>query len=248
MKLPKHVAIIMDGNGRWAKARGHSRFFGHIRGASKAKKIIEEGARLGLDSLTLFTFSTENWKRPQDEIRFLMLLLKKRLKRETRNLIKNNIRFDCIGDISRLPVSVLEQVQETRMLTKDNTGMKLTFALNYGGRQEIVNAVKNLAEKVKNAKLSPDDITEESLSDALQSSYLQDPDLIIRTSGESRLSNFFLWQAAYSEFYVTPVYWPDFTTENLHQALKSFQKTERRFGKTSEQLVPMPLPTQEMVR
>lgn len=240
MKLPKHVAIIMDGNGRWAKARGHNRFFGHIRGASRAKMIIEESARLGLDSLTLFTFSTENWKRPQDEVSFLMLLLKKRLKRETRNLIQNNIRFDCIGDISRLPTSVLEQVKETKRLTRDNTGMKLTFALNYGGRQEILDAVQALAQKVKDSEITPEDITEDSLSRALQSSYLPDPDLIIRTSGESRLSNFFLWQAAYSEFYVTPVFWPDFTTDNLHKALEDFQKTERRFGKTSEQLMPSP--------
>ena len=240
MKLPKHVAIIMDGNGRWAKARGHNRFFGHIRGASRAKMIIEESARLGLDSLTLFTFSTENWKRPQDEVSFLMLLLKKRLKRETRNLVQNNIRFDCIGDVSQLPMSVLEQVNETKRLTKNNTGMKLTFALNYGGRQEILDAVQGLAQKVKNAEMSPEDISEDSISSSLQSSYLPDPDLIIRTSGESRLSNFFLWQAAYSEFYVTPVFWPDFTTDDLHKALEDFQKTERRFGKTSEQLTPSP--------
>lgn len=248
MKLPKHVAIIMDGNGRWAKARGHNRFFGHIRGASRAKRIIEESARLGLDSLTLFTFSTENWKRPQDEVSFLMLLLKKRLKRETRNLIRNNIRFDCIGDISQLPVGVLEQVNETRRLTKDNTGMKLTFALNYGGRHELVDAVKKLAEKVKSSELNPSDISEESISKALQSSYLADPDLIIRTSGESRLSNFFLWQAAYSEFYVTPVFWPDFTIDDLHHALESYHKTERRFGKISEQLTPKPETTQEAIQ
>lgn len=247
LQQPKHVAIIMDGNGRWAKARGHNRFFGHIRGASRAKQIIEECARLKLDSLTLFTFSTENWKRPQEEVSFLMLLLKKRLRRETKNLIQNNIRFNCIGDTTKLPKGVQDQVEETKRLTKDNTGMKLTFALNYGGRHEILDAVKDLAKNVENGALSADAIDETMLSQRLQSSYLPDPDLIIRTSGESRLSNFFLWQAAYSEFYVTPVYWPDFTAEHLHIAIDDFCGTERRFGKTSEQLVSIPTKSTDMV-
>lgn len=236
MKLPNHVAIIMDGNGRWAKSRGHGRYFGHIRGAGRAKQIIEECARLKIGNLTLFTFSTENWKRPQDEVSFLMLLLKKRLKRETALLIQNNIRFRCIGDLSRLPESVRRQVDETIELTKNNTGMNLTFALNYGGRQEILESVKEIAEKVKSGELSPGQIDESFFSQQLPSHFLPDPDLIIRTSGESRLSNFFLWQAAYAEFFVTPVLWPDFTTDQLHQALQQFARVERRFGMTSEQL------------
>ncbi|MCB0407562.1 MAG: isoprenyl transferase [Bdellovibrionales bacterium] len=237
MQLPKHVAIIMDGNGRWAKARGHNRFFGHIRGAKRAKQIIEECARLNVQNLTLFTFSTENWKRPAEEVNFLMLLLRKRLKSETKNLIKNNIRFHCIGDLSQLPTSVLDQVNNTIEQTKNNTGMNLTFALNYGGRQEIISAVKSLAEDVDAGRIEPKDIDEALISNKLPSSFLQDPDLIIRTSGESRLSNFFLWQAAYAEFYVTPIYWPDFDAEALQDAFSKFALIERRFGMTSEQVL-----------
>lgn len=236
MVLPRHLAIIMDGNGRWAKARGHNRFFGHIRGAKRAKQIIEESARLNLESLTLFTFSTENWMRPQEEVSFLMLLLKRRLKRETPTLIKNNIQFRCLGDMSELPVSVQKQVEETTDMTKGNTGLKLNFALNYGGRQEILQGVRKIARLAQDGDIEPSQISEEKLSQSLQSCFLPDPDLIIRTSGESRLSNFFLWQAAYSEFHVVDIHWPDFKIPHLHKALHTFASKERRFGKTSDQV------------
>ena len=236
MNLPKHLAIIMDGNGRWAKARGQNRTFGHIRGAVVAKKIIEEAARIGLPHLTLFTFSTENWLRPETEVSFLMSLLFRRLRKERQSLIKNNIQFHCIGDMSRLPAQVLFEVEETIRATADCTGMKLIFALSYGGRQELTQAAKLLAQQVKDGLLDPEDIDDATLNGALESSWLPHPDLIVRTSGESRLSNFFLWQAAYSEIYFTDKLWPEFSAADLHDALLFFSSRERRFGKTSEQV------------
>lgn len=236
MNLPKHLAIIMDGNGRWAKARGQNRTFGHIRGAVVAKKIIEEAARIGLPHLTLFTFSTENWLRPESEVSFLMSLLFRRLRKERQTLTKNNIKFECIGDMSRLPAQVLFEVEETMRATAHCTGMKLVFALSYGGRQEITQAARFLAQQVKDGNLDPEDIDDATMNAALESSWLPHPDLIIRTSGESRLSNFFLWQAAYSEIYFTEKLWPDFSSADLHEALQFFATRERRFGKISEQI------------
>ncbi len=226
----------MDGNGRWAKARGQNRTFGHIRGAVVAKKIIEEAARIGLSHLTLFTFSTENWLRPETEVSFLMSLLFRRLRKERQTLIKNNIQFHCIGDMSRLPAQVLFEVEETIRETAHCTGMKLVFALSYGGRQELTQAARFLAQQVKDGTLDPEDIDDATLNGALESSWLPHPDLIVRTSGESRLSNFFLWQAAYSEIYFTEKLWPEFSAADLHEALQFFSSRERRFGKTSEQV------------
>lgn len=231
LKLPRHVAIIMDGNGRWAQARGHTRFFGHIRGARSAKAIIEHCARLKIPHLTLYAFSTENWFRPFEEVSFLMRLLRRHLKKETSNLIKNNIRFRCIGDIARLPHEVQEAVYETIRLTEGNTGMEVVFALSYGGRQEIRDAVVELARQVNEGLLEPEEIDEGLISRHLQSAFLPDPDLVVRTSGENRISNFFLWQSAYSEFYISPKLWPDFTPSDLDDALSFYAKRERRFGR-----------------
>ncbi len=236
MKLPEHLAIIMDGNGRWAQTRGHHRVFGHVRGAQVAKRIVEECARKKLKNLTLFTFSTENWRRPGAEVSFLMKLLARRLRREAPSLALNNIRFHCIGDFSRLPETVQECVRETLRQTAHCTGMNLTFALSYGGRQELVQAARRLAEQVASGAISVSEIDEGSLGKSLESSFLPDPDLIIRTSGEHRLSNFFLWQAAYSEFHVCDKAWPDFDLVDLEYALRTFAQRERRYGRTSDQV------------
>ncbi len=235
MELPKHLAIIMDGNGRWATHRGHQRINGHVRGASVAKRVIEECARRGLKNLTLFTFSTENWLRPTVEVSFLMSLLARRLKRETPMLINNNIRFHCIGELERVPNAVRERVLATIKETEHCTGMNLTFALSYGGRQELTAAVRRLATQVATGELSPSDIDEAKIASSLESAFLPDPDLIIRTSGEHRLSNFFLWQAAYSEIYICEEPWPEFSTSSLDEALNCFGRRERRFGRTSGQ-------------
>lgn len=241
MELPKHLAIIMDGNGRWALSRGHHRIFGHVRGASIAKKVIEDCARRGIKNLTLFTFSTENWFRPTEEVNFLMSLLARRLRRETPMLIKNNIRFHCIGQVERLPKAVRDRVAETIRQTAGCTGMNLTFALSYGGRQEIAAAVRRLARQVADGELRPDEIDEAKIAGSLESSFLPDPDLIIRTSGEHRLSNFFLWQAAYAELYICEQPWPEFTDLILEKALLDFSLRERRFGRTSDQQNSQPL-------
>jgi undecaprenyl diphosphate synthase len=234
--LPAHLAIIMDGNGRWARSRGHNRFFGHVRGAKVAKKVIEECRRLGVKNLTLFTFSSENWERPPAEVAFLMKLLTRRLRRERPSLIKNNIRFRCIGDFSKLPDSVRAEVDKTVEETKNCTGMNLVFALSYGGRQEIVAAARDLAQQVASGKIKAEDIDEELFARGLSSSFLPDPDLIIRTSGESRLSNFYLWQSAYSELFISPKMWPEFDESDLKEAMACFNTKERRFGKTSDQV------------
>ena len=237
-ELPHHLAIIMDGNGRWAELRRRDRTFGHLKGARVAKSIIETCAELGLPQLTLYAFSTENWLRPKTEVAFLMILLARHLRRERQSLMKNNIRFSVIGDVERLPAPVLAEVNQTIEQTSRNTGMSLTFALSYGGRQEITDAVKAIAEEVASGQLSPDQIDENMISRRLQSASVheQDPDLIIRTSGEYRLSNFMLWQAAYSELYITPTLWPDFGREELLVAFKQFASRERRFGRTTQQL------------
>lgn len=234
--LPTHIAIIMDGNGRWANAHGHHRFFGHVRGARVAKSIIEACSFRQVKFLTLFAFSSENWLRPKDEVNLLMKLLFSRLNRERAGLVRNNIKFKCIGDLERLPAKVKEAVNQTISATDHCTGMTLIFALSYGGRQEIAGAAKKIAFLVGSGQLRPEDVNEELFHSQLESSEIPDPDLIIRTSGESRLSNFYLWQSAYSELMVFPKMWPEFTRNDLDLAIESFNLKERRFGKTSEQL------------
>lgn len=235
-KVPTHLAIIMDGNGRWAEVRQRDRTFGHLKGARVAKNTIELCASLGVQQLTLYTFSTENWLRPHQEVSFLMMLLARHLRKERRTLMKNNIRFSVIGDVSRLPAAVTAEVEKTIEETSKNTGMSLTFALSYGSRQEMTNAVKSLCEDVKAGKLDPSAICEELISSRLQTAHMPDPDLIVRTSGEYRLSNFLLWQAAYSELYITQTLWPDFSKEELMKAFQQYGARERRFGRTTAQL------------
>ena len=234
--LPSHIAIIMDGNGRWAEARGHDRAFGHLRGARVAKQTIETCAAMGIEQLTLYAFSTENWLRPKAEVSFLMLLLGRHLRKERSSLLRNNIRFSVIGEVTRLPKAILEEVEKTIAATSACTGMSLTFALSYGGRQELAEAAKALALDVAAGRLLPEDINESALAAKLQTSHMRDPDLIIRTSGEFRLSNFMLWQAAYSELYVTQKMWPDFDGPELQLALDHFAGRERRFGRTPSQV------------
>lgn len=230
-KTPAHVAIIMDGNGRWAERRGKSRTLGHVRGARVAKKIIAAAVENKISHLTLFAFSTENWFRPENEVHFLMHLLTRQIQREIAMLIKNNVRFRVIGDIARLPISVRTVVENAIAQTKNNTGLNLVFAISYGGRQEIVLAAKSLAKKILNSEIQLDEIDEALFANELESSFLPDPDLIIRTSGECRISNFFLWQAAYSEIYIHNKLWPDFTASDFSEALSIFARRERRMGR-----------------
>lgn len=224
----------MDGNGRWAQLRGHGRFFGHVRGAKTARKIIEAAAERKIEFLTLYTFSMENWRRPEIEVAFLMKLLRRQLLREIKTLMDNNIRFRIVGDKDRLPVEVRKVVDTTIEQTKSNTGMTLVFALSYGSRHEIVEAAQRLARQVSSGHLQVSDIDERMFSACLESAFLPDPDLILRTSGESRLSNFYLWQAAYSEFLSVPTLWPDFTVADLDNALNNYANRERRFGGITE--------------
>jgi len=235
-RLPSHVAIIMDGNGRWAIHHGKSRIFGHHQGVEAVRKVIEAAAEIGLKYLTLYAFSTENWERPDDEVAALMGIMVQSLNDETETLLKNNIKLTAIGDLDRLNKDVKDRLFETIDITSVSTGLRLTVALSYSSRWEIIRAVLNIAAEVKNGTLSP-----ESLNDAVFSRYLcttdlPDPDLMIRTSGERRISNFLLWQCAYTEFYFTDILWPDFGKEDFYNALIDFQKRERRFGKTSEQI------------
>jgi undecaprenyl diphosphate synthase len=221
----------MDGNGRWAQLRGKPRTYGHVKGARVAKKIITHAADLKLNNLTLYAFSSENWFRPEGEVSFLMTLLGRYLKKESLNLHKKNIRFDVIGEVNKLPENIQKAIAQTKELTKKNTGLNLAFAISYGSRQEIVLAAQALAQKVKTGELTVDQITESSLSNNLMTSGTPDPDLIIRTSGESRLSNFLMWQASYSELYFSPVLWPDYTIKDFNEAIQFYLGRERRFGK-----------------
>ncbi|MFN7453026.1 MAG: isoprenyl transferase [Pseudobdellovibrionaceae bacterium] len=230
MNSLKHLAIIMDGNGRWAQLRGKPRTFGHIKGARVAKKIITEASDLGLEYLTLYAFSSENWSRPSTEVAFLMRLLKRYLTKETDNLIKKNIRFRAIGDLKKLPRDVFTMVESAQLKTSSCTGLTVSFAISYGSRHEIISAVQSLAEKVDSGELEPSQISEELLTQALSTYPAPDPDLVIRTSGEQRISNFLLWQIAYSEFYFSEVLWPDFTAADLRAALQDYQMRNRRFG------------------
>ena len=233
-RIPSHIAIIMDGNGRWAKQKGHPRSFGHQAGAETVHIIAEEAAKLGVKYLTLYTFSTENWNRPADEVSALMALLMDSIEEET--FMKNNISFRIIGDVDKLPTDVLNRLNKCIERTSSNTGMCLVLALSYSSKWEITNAVKNISSKVKEGILSVEDITDEQINIHLCTSFMPDPDLLIRTGGEIRLSNYLLWQSAYSELYFCDTFWPDFKEEELCKAIYEFQKRERRFGKTSEQI------------
>jgi len=234
--LPKHLAIIMDGNGRWAKQKGLLRAFGHEKGTKSVRTTVETCAKLGIENLTLYAFSTENWNRPKLEVDTLMKLLVNSLKKELTTLEKNNIRLNCIGNIDLLPAKAKEALLTVIEKTKNNTRMTLTLALSYGSREELLNAVKIISEKVKNNIISIDTLDESIINEHLYTHNLPDVDLMIRTSGEHRISNFLLWQIAYAEFYFTDVLWPDFKEEDLYEAIISYQKRERRFGKTSEQI------------
>ena len=234
--IPKHTAIIMDGNGRWAEQKGMPRIFGHQNGVTAVRKIVEAASKFNIKYLTLFTFSVENWDRPTSEVDTLMGLLVQTLKDEFEDMFKNNIKLNAIGDLDSLPNEVREELYTIIESTKENTGMTLTLALSYGGKQEIFKAVKEISEKVKNDIICLDNFDDSVINDHLYTSDLPDVDLLIRTSGEKRISNFLLWQIAYAELYFTDVYWPDFTEEDLEKAIVEYQNRERRFGKTSKQL------------
>ena len=234
--MPRHVAIIMDGNGRWAKQHGLVRMFGHKKGVETVHNITEEAARLGIEYLTLYTFSTENWNRPKEEVDALMSLLVDTIVKETDTLMKNNVRLLTIGDLERLPKEARRKFESCMEETAGNTGLRLVIALSYSARWEIVNAVKQIASAVKAGTLRVEELDEQKVSEAMTTADMPDPDLLIRTSGELRISNFLLWQLAYSELYFTPCLWPDFTVEEFRRAIADYQHRERRFGKTSEQL------------
>ena len=235
-KLPRHLAIIMDGNGRWAKQQGFLRVIGHESGTKSVREVVEASAELGIKNLTLYAFSTENWNRPKIEVKTLMKLLVKSLKKEIKTLQDNNIKLCAIGNLNDLPKKAHKELLEVIDKTKGNSAMVLTLALSYGSREELINVVKDLSNKVKNNIISIDSIDESIINKHLYTRNLPDVDLLIRTSGEQRISNFLLWQIAYAELYFTPILWPDFKKSDLYDALIEYQKRERRFGKTSEQL------------
>lgn len=229
-KMPAHIAIIMDGNGRWAKARFLPRTAGHKAGVETIRKIVKEANRLGIKYLTLYAFSTENWKRPKLEVDALMNLLVTYLRGEVSELDKNNVKINVVGDYKKLPETCVNELEKAMNITGDNTGVNLNLALNYGGRNDIKNAVVEIAAMCRDGKLNPEDITEDIIKNHLSTAEIPDPDLVIRTSGEQRLSNFLLWDVAYSEFYYTDIHWPDFDEEELQKAVYSYQNRDRRFG------------------
>ena len=231
-KLPKHIAITMDGNGRWAKTKGKLRIFGHKNGVKAVRDTVEGAAEIGIEYLTLYAFSSENWNRPEREVNALMTLLVSAINKETKTLMDNNIRLSTIGDINKLPSKAQKELQEAIIKTKDNTRMTLVLALSYSGRGEIINAVQNI---IKDGK-KPEEINEDTFQQYLTTKSVPDPELLIRTSGEYRISNFLLWQIAYSELYFTDTLWPDFRRADLYKAILNYQSRERRFGKTTEQL------------
>lgn len=235
-RLPRHIAIIMDGNGRWAQEKGQDRLFGHLHGVESVRNIVEGAAELGIEYLTLYAFSTENWDRPEYEVTGLMELLVDTIKKEVPTLNKNNIKLHVIGDIAMLPGFAQQELQEAINETSANSGLNLVMALSYSSRWEIVNAVKNIAKAVKEGKLDPETISQESFQEFLTTKKFPDPELMIRTSGELRISNFLLYQLAYTELYFTNTRWPEFRKENLYEAIQDFQQRERRFGKTGEQV------------
>lgn len=235
-KVPSHVAVIMDGNGRWAKQKGKPRVFGHKNGVKAVRKTIDAAGTAGVKALTLFAFSTENWNRPKAEVKTLMTLLLTSLKKEAKELDKNNIKLQVIGNLESLPTSVLKGLNKVIEQTKNNDALTLTIALSYGSREEIVNAVKNISKKIVNKELDLEEIDENILNNHLYTFTLPDVDLMIRTSGEKRISNFLLWQIAYAELHFTDVLWPDFSKDDFYNALLEYQNRERRYGKTSDQI------------
>jgi undecaprenyl diphosphate synthase len=240
-KLPRHIAIIMDGNGRWAKEKGQDRLYGHFHGVESVRNIVEGCAELGIEYLTLYAFSTENWDRPQYEVTGLIELLVETIRKETETLNKNNIKLHVIGDVKMLPEYAQKELNESLQITSVNTGLNLVMALSYSSRWELMQAVKLIAEDVKAGKINPADITQNTLQQYLATSNFPDPELMIRTSGEYRISNFLLYQLAYAELYFTNVRWPDFRKENLYEAILDFQRRERRFGKTGDQIQKEPI-------
>jgi undecaprenyl diphosphate synthase len=230
-QLPRHIAIIMDGNGRWAEKRRHTRIFGHTRGVDRAREITRDCAKRGIEALTLYTFSTENWQRPAAEVNFLMKLLLRYLKNETQEIVGNNLRFRAVGFTEMLPANIQTELARVEAATAKNTGMFLNVALSYGSRQEITRAAARVAKEVKEGRLQPEDIREEHLAAQLFTHESPDPDLVIRTGGDQRISNFLLWQAAYAELYFTEECWPDFTADKFALALEAYQGRQRRFGK-----------------
>ena len=233
-RIPQHIAIIMDGNGRWAKERGKERSFGHQAGVDTVRRITSECVRLGVKFLTLYTFSTENWSRPETEIAALMGLVLSSLEDEI--FMKNNVRFQVVGDMARLPQSVQDKLRETMDHTAHNTAMTMVVALSYSSRWELTQAARSIAQDVKDGKLQPEDINEELMNQRLETAFMPDPELLIRTGGELRISNYLLWQIAYSELYFCDTYWPDFNEADLHRAIASYQARQRRFGKTGMQV------------
>jgi len=234
-RLPKHIAIIMDGNGRWAKKNGMGRFMGHKEGVVSVRKISEVAGQLGIDYLTLYTFSTENWNRPKEEIDALMSLMVTVIKNESEDLMTNNVRLNVIGDIKRLPPETRKNLINVKEKTNKNTGLNLTLAISYSSRWELTEAAKKISKAVKNGSLNIEQINEKTISKNLSTRGVPDPDLLIRTGGERRISNYLLWQLAYAELYFTDVYWPDFREEDFYAAIVDYQNRERRFGKTGEQ-------------
>src|SRR5262245_20269121 len=228
--LPRHIAVIMDGNGRWARERGLERIEGHLRGAETVRRVVEECCRLGIGQLTLYSFSSENWKRPREEVDFLMGLLKQYLVEQRAELLERNIRFRVIGRRDALVPEVVHEIEESERQSSANTGLTLALAVNYGSRAEIVDAVRAIADRVRRGEIDPARINESTVSESLYTAGMPDPDLLIRTAGEMRVSNYLLWQISYAELWVTPVYWPDFTTELFHEALRDYAARERRFG------------------
>jgi undecaprenyl diphosphate synthase len=235
-KIPQHIAIIMDGNGRWAKQQGEDRIFGHHEGVNSVREIVEAAAEVGVKYLTLYAFSTENWNRPKEEVDALMELLVATISMETPQLHKNGVKLEAIGNLKSLPTSCFNELQESINTTKNNKGLTLVLALSYSSKWEITSSVREIAEQVAAGKLKPSDITEETISFHLCTTKYPDPELMIRTSGEHRISNFLLWQLAYAEFYFTDKLWPDFRKADFFEAIHSYQSRERRFGKTSEQI------------
>jgi undecaprenyl diphosphate synthase len=236
-KLPEHIAIIMDGNGRWAQKRGNQRIFGHKNGVAAVRDTVEACAELGVKYLTLYAFSTENWNRPKIEIDALMSLLVQTIHAETDTLLKNNVRLNAIGDLKSLPANVGKQLKNAIEKTSSKTGLTLSLALSYSSRWEITNAMQIIAQEVVAGKINPSDINADTISKHLTTNSIPDPELLVRTSGEFRISNFLLWQIAYAELYFTDTLWPDFRREDLYKAILDFQKRERRFGKTSDQII-----------
>ncbi len=241
-RLPRHVAIIMDGNGRWAQQRGLPRIEGHRRGVTSVRETVEECSRLDLDQLTLYCFSSENWKRPPNELSFLMRLLKKYVVEERRRIRDQGLQFRVIGHTEQLHTDIRKEIAETIRESADNDGMTLCLALNYGARSEITHAVRQIAAQVQAGTLVPDDISEQTVADHLMTADMPDPDLVIRTASEMRVSNFLLWQISYSELWITDTFWPEFRREHLHEALRSYARRDRRFGGLSEPSAKPPLP------